>query len=236
MEKVKILIADDHPMVLDGLKKLLEERDGEVIGTVEDGQALVEATRLLRPDVILVDISMPMLNGLEAARQIKKLVPRTKIIFLTMHADPTYAREAFEAGGSGYLLKRSAATELQEAIRRVLDGYTYLTPLIDSADLTFSRTGRYQGQHLGGKLTPRQKEVLHLLAEGHSTKEIAALLNISIKTVEFHKMKTREALGIHTIAELTQYAVNHGLVGSSSSKPFPSFVPRGICNKNQGPS
>jgi DNA-binding NarL/FixJ family response regulator len=212
MGKIKILIADDHPMVLEGIKKLLEEKDGEVMGTVEDGRALVEAAKQLRPDVILVDISMPVLNGLEATRQIKKNAPGCKVIFLTMHADLAYAREAFDAGGSGYLLKRSAATELQEAIRTVLGGRTYLTPLIDHEDLAFSRNGGAKGLHQLGNLTPRQREVLQLLAEGHSTKEIATILIISMKTVEFHKTKIREALGIHTTAELTQYASNHGLV------------------------
>ncbi len=219
MESIKILIADDHPMILEGIKRLLEEKDGEVIGTVEDGRALVEATRRLRPNLILVDISMPVLNGLEAARQIKQFDPACKIIFLTMHADPTYAREAFEAGGSGYLLKRSAATELQDAIRTVLGGGTYLTPLIDHEDLGLSRSGPPQGFHKIGKLTPRQREVLQLLAEGHSTKEIASILTISMKTADFHKTKIRETLGLHTVAELTQYAVTHGLVGESIAPP-----------------
>lgn len=226
MGKIKILIADDHPMVLEGLKRLLEEKDGEVIGTAEDGRALVEAVRRLRPNLILVDISMPVLNGLEAARQIKKFAPTCKIIFLTMHADPTYAREAFEAGGSGYLLKRSAATELQEAIRTVLGGRTYLTPLIDHEDLGLSGSGPPQGFHKIGKLTPRQGEVLQLLAEGHSTKEIATILAISVKTAEFHKTKIREALGLHTIAELIQYAVSHGLI-EPPSRSSRLALPRG---------
>ncbi len=225
MGKVKILIADDHPMVLEGLKKLLEEKDGEVIGTVEDGRALVEAARKLRPDLVLVDISMPVLNGLEAVRRIKKTDPRCKIIFLTMHADPTYAREAFEAGGSGYLLKRSAGTELQEAIRMVVRGRTYVTPLINQEDLAFVRSGGAKGFQQFGKLTHRQREVLQLLAEGLSTKNIAMALNISTKTVEFHKTKIRETLGIQTIAELTHYAVNHGLTGESSV-PSSEFIPR----------
>lgn len=130
-----ILIADDHPLVLQALKTLLEEKNGEVIGTVEDGETLVEAARQLRPDLILMDISLPSLSGLEAARRIKQHDPQCQIIFLAMQADPTYVREAFQAGGSGYLLKRSAGTELRRAIRTVLEGQMYLTPLIDPKDL-----------------------------------------------------------------------------------------------------
>jgi len=225
MGKIKILIADDHPMVLEGITRLLEGMEGEVIGIAEDGQALVEAARRLRPNLILVDISMPVLNGLEAARQIKTFVPNCKIIFLTMHADPTYAREAFEAGGSGYLLKRSAAAELQEAMRSVLAGGRYLTPLIDHEGLGFSGRSLSKGVHQFGKLSSRQREVLQLLAEGHSTKDIATMLAISIKTAEFHKTKIREALGLHTVAELTQYAISHGLIETPSASS-PLSIPR----------
>ena len=225
MGKIKILIADDHPMVLEGITRLLEGMEGEVIGIAEDGQALVEAARRLRPNLILVDISMPVLNGLEAARQIKTFVPNCKIIFLTMHADPTYAREAFEAGGSGYLLKRSAAAELQEAMRSVLAGGRYLTPLIDHEGLGFSGRSLSKGVHQFGKLTSRQREVLQLLAEGHSTKEIASILAFFIKTAEFHKTTIREALDLHSIGELTQYSISYGLIESPSASSLLS-IPR----------
>ncbi len=229
MRKIKILIADDHPMFLEQLKELLEKLDwggGEVIDAVENGRALVRAARALQPDLILTDISMPMLNGLEAARQIKKIDPLCKIIFLTMHLDPTYASEAFRAGGSGYVVKSSAATELPEAIATVLVGCTYLSPLLKHQGSVFPRKSHNKGSHLAGKLTSRQMEVLQLLAEGHPTKEIATILAISVKTAESHKTKIREALGLHTTAELTQYAVNHGLI-ESSSRSSHFVLPRG---------
>lgn len=210
MHSVRILLGDDHPMVLGGLRKLLEADGFNVIATAEDGRALVEAAQQHQPDLIILDISMPLLNGMEAARQIKKLIPTSKLIFLTMHADTTYAREAFDAGGSGYLLKRSAASELKEAIMTVLKGRRYLTPLIPHDDFIFSQISSTKSLKLGS-LTPRQQEVLQLLTEGHSIKDIASSLNISVKTVEFHKARIMDQLGIHTTAELTKYAMAHGL-------------------------
>lgn len=210
MHSVRILLGDDHPMVLGGVQKLLEADGFNVIATAEDGRALVEAAQQHRPDLIILDISMPLLNGMEAARQIKKLIPTSKLIFLTMHADATYAREAFEAGGSGYLLKRSAASELKQAIQTVMKGRRYLTPLIPHDDFTLSQTSSVKPLKLGS-LTPRQREVLQLLTEGHSIKDIASSLNISVKTVEFHKARIMDQLGIHTTAELTKYAMAHGL-------------------------
>ena len=199
-------------MVLEGLEKLLEQ-ECEIVGKVEDGRALVEASQRLNPDVVVLDLSMPLLNGLEAARQIKKIVPKIKLIFLTMHADVTYANEAFQIGASGYLLKRSAASELYLAIQTVLKGQSYLTPFLESGDRLPKRKGESKhGLHQRGRLTPRQREVLQLVGEGKSTKQIATILNISIKTVEFHKSKVMETLGIHTTAELIKYVVAHGLV------------------------
>jgi DNA-binding NarL/FixJ family response regulator len=210
MHAVRILLGDDHPMVLGGVRKLLEADGFKVIATAEDGRTLVEAAQQHRPDLIILDISMPLLNGIEAARQIKKLIPSSKLIFLTMHADATYAREAFDAGGSGYLLKRSAASELKQAIQTVLKGRRYLTPLIPHDDFILSQTSSAKPLKLGS-LTPRQREVLQLLTEGHSIKDIASSLNISVKTVEFHKARIMDQLGIHTTAELTKYAMAHGL-------------------------
>ena len=227
MGKIKIILADDHPMVLEGIKGLLDKKDGEVIETVGNGRALVEATRRLQPNLILGDISMPGLNGLEAARQIKKFAPTCKIIFLTMHADPAYAREAFEAGGSGFLLKRSVATELQEAIRTVMGGRRYLTPLIDPEDLRVSGSHHQLRSHQFVRLTSRQREVLQLLAIGYSTMDIARMLNISLKTVEDHRTKIREGLGLHNMAELTNYDANrvhhpaHLIDRRSPRIPFP---------------
>lgn len=209
----RILIADDHSLVLAGLLKLVEA-EGVVVGTVEDGRALVEEAQKLRPDVILLDISMPLLNGLDAARQLTKLVPDSKLIFLTMHATPTYATEAFKAGASGYLLKRSAASELKQAIHAVLRGQHYMTPLItkDVLAATLHPPDALLRQQPVTALTPRQREVLQLIAEGKGTKDIATLLNISVKTVEFHKSRIMDELDLHSTAELTKYAVAEGLV------------------------
>ena len=212
MKKPRVLMADDHSMILAGLRKLVEV-ECEVVGMVEDGRALVEAAQKLRPDLILLDISMPLLNGLEAARQLTKLVPESKLIMLTMHASPTYATEAFQAGASGYLLKRSAASELNQAIKSVLQGQQYLTPLItkDVLDSVFKPSTGERGTPASTALTPRQREVLQLVAEGRGTKEIATILSVSVKTVEFHRSRIMQQLGIHTTADLTKYAITHGI-------------------------
>jgi DNA-binding NarL/FixJ family response regulator len=213
MIRPRILMADDHSLVLAGLRKLVEG-EGEVVGTVEDGRALVEEAQKLRPDIILLDISMPLLNGLDAARQLTKLVPGSKLIFLTMHATPTYATEAFKAGASGYLIKRSAASELKQAIQAVIRGQHYMTPLItkDVLAATLHHPEGQMRQRPVTTLTPRQREVLQLVAEGKSTKAIATLLHISVKTVEFHKARVMDLLDLHSTADLTKYAVAEGLV------------------------
>ena len=210
MTKPRVLMADDHSLILAGLRKLVEA-DCEVVGTVEDGRALVETAQTLRPDLILLDISMPLLNGLEAARQLRTLVPNSKLIFLTMHASPTYATEAFQAGASGYLLKHSAAEELSQAIQSVLQGRHYLTPL-----LTKEMMGSVLNPSTGERgtataLTARQREVLQLVAEGKGTKEIATILRLSVKTVEFHKARLMQQLDRHSIADLTKYAITQGV-------------------------
>ena len=217
MKRPRILMADDHAIVLAGLRKLVEA-EGEVVGMVEDGRALVEAAQQLRPDIVLLDISMPLLNGLDAARQISKLVPESKLIFLTMHATPTYATEAFKAGASGYLIKRSAAVELKQAIQAVMRGQHYMTPLI-TKDVLAATLHSLEGQlskPLVTSLTPRQREVLQLVAEGKGTKAIASILNISVKTVEFHKFRIMSELDLHSTAELIKYAISEGLVSVSS--------------------
>jgi DNA-binding NarL/FixJ family response regulator len=213
MKKPRVLMADDHSIVLAGLRKLVEG-DCDVVGTVEDGRSLIEAARRLKPDVILLDISMPLLNGLDAARHLTKTVPESRLIFLTMQSSPTYAAEAFKAGASGYLLKRSAATELHEAIQAVLKGQHYMTPVI-TKDVLQSALKPLEPPPLKtalSRLTLRQREVLQLVAEGKGTKEIAALLNVSVKTVEFHKSRLMEQLDLHSTAELIKYAVAEGLV------------------------
>ncbi|NGZ60593.1 MAG: DNA-binding response regulator [Nitrospira sp. LK265] len=217
MNRPRILMADDHAIVLAGLRNLVEA-EGEVVGMVEDGRALVEAAQQLRPDIVLLDISMPLLNGLDAARQISKLVPESKLIFLTMHASPTYATEAFKAGASGYLIKRSAAAELKQAIQAVMQRQHYMTPLITKEVLaaTIQSTENPPSKPMVNSLTQRQREVLQLVAEGKPTKDIASLLNISVKTVEFHKFRIMSELNLHSTAELIKYAIAQGLVSVSS--------------------
>lgn len=210
MTKPRVLLADDHTLVVEGFRKLLEE-EFDLVGTVEDGRALLKTAPTLQPDVVLLDIAMPSLNGIEAARQLKKMMPEVKIIFVTMHADPAYVTEGFRAGASGYLLKRSAAAELVQAIQAVLKGQHYVTPLITKDLVHTLIEGSPEHQSGPASLTPRQREVLQLVAEGHSMKEIANTLNISVKTVEFHKAQIMEQLNLHSTAELTKYAIAHGL-------------------------
>ena len=210
---IRVLLADDHTLVLEGFRRIVEQRC-EVVGAVEDGRALLEAAVRLRPDLILLDISMPLLNGVDAGRQIKKLLPDVKLIFVTMHADPAYVSEAFKAGASAYLLKRSAARELDQAIEAVLKGQYFVTSLLTREIVTglSSEEGGMFSQRQD--LTPRQREVLQLIAEGRTIKEIAALLNISPKTVEFHKAQIIFHLNLRTTAELTKYALAHGLTSA----------------------
>lgn len=213
MTRPRILMADDHSLVLAGLRRLVEEV-GDVVGTVEDGRALIEQAQRLQPDIILLDISMPLLNGLDAARQLTKLVPDSKLIFVTMHATPTYVTRAFEAGAAGYLVKQSAAEELRQAIEAVLRGQHYMTPFVtkDTMGMTLHPSQGPVCKQPVTALTPRQREVLQLIAEGKSAKSIASLLHISVKTVEFHRTRLMEELNLHSAAELTRYAVSEGLV------------------------
>ncbi len=211
MKRPRLLLADDHPMVLEGVARLLED-EFDVVGKVEDGRALVAAAQELEPDVIVTDLSMPLLHGLEASRQLKQLVPASKVIFLTMHADVAYAKEIFEAGASGYVLKRSAATELITAIHAVLRGQTYLTPLLfPDGQLPVEHSSENRSA-IFKNLTPRQREVLKLIAEGKTIKEIAVILCLSVKTVQFHKEKLTATLHMKTKADLTKFALSHGLV------------------------
>ena len=211
MIKPRVLLADDHTLVLEGFRKLLE-KDFDLVGTADNGRALVSEAERLKPQVILLDISMPLLNGLDAARQIKKVTPDVKLVFVTVHADAAYVREAFRAGASAYVLKRSAASELVKAVREVIEGRAYVTPLVAKDVIKGVINGGSEDDRTD-PLTGRQREVLQLVAEGHSGKEIAHLLNISTKTVEFHKASIMKALVLHSTAELTKYAMEHGLTG-----------------------
>ena len=209
--KPRILLADDHRIVVDGLRQLLEP-DFDVVGSVEDGRRLVKQARKLAPDVIIADISMPLLNGIEAVRQIKEIVPDTKVVFLTMHPDVVYAARAFEAGANGYVLKHSAAQELATAIKSVLKGQTYVTPMIAGELMD---DFRHSSQKLKGpeqEFTPRQREVLKLVVEGKSASEIADLLCISSRTVEYHKYKMMEKLNLKSSTDLIRYAIKHSLL------------------------
>jgi DNA-binding NarL/FixJ family response regulator len=205
----KILLADDHTRFVQGLQSFLED-EFELVGTVSDGQDLAEAARNLDPDVIVVDISMPVMNGLDAVRQLVNEGTSAKIVFLTMHADEQLMAEAFRCGGSGYVLKQSAGEELITAIRQVLAGHEYVPPLV--AAESARDPGRHQAQSL--RLTPRQREVLQLVIEGMTMKEVAARLGISTRTAESHKYEMMEGLGVETTAELIQYAIKLGLTST----------------------
>ena len=209
MKGPRVLLADDHALLLGAYEKLLAD-ECEIVGQVGDGRALVEAADKLKPDVIVLDISMPMLNGLEAGRQIKQKHRSMKLVYLTMNEDADLAAEAFRAGASAYLLKRSAASELLTAIREVVQGRSYVTPLMTEG-LVGSLMQRGDHAH-SQELTPRQLEVLQLLAEGRSMMEVASVLNLTARTVAFHKYRMMEQLKLKTTAELIQYAVKRHIV------------------------
>jgi len=211
MSKPRVLLADDHTIVAEGLRSLLED-EFEFVGAVSDGRALLDAAQKLKPDVIVADISMPLLNGLDAARQLKREGVTAKIVFLTMHAEAQLAAEAFRAGASGYLLKSSAGEELIAAIHEVIKGHAYVTPLITKDVLSFLMGAARQPDQPAVKLTPRQREVLQLIAEGHTTKAIAQALNISFKTAESHRSHLMTKLDIHATAGLVRYAIRRGLI------------------------
>jgi DNA-binding NarL/FixJ family response regulator len=207
VSKPRILLADDHRMVAEGLKSLLVE-EFELAGLVEDGRALVKAARELRPDVIVADISMPHLNGIEALALLKQDNPTVRVVFLTMHRDTAYARRALALGAAGFVLKHSAPAELVLALRAALQGRTFITPDL-AAELV--RTAGQEADPVAA-ITPRQREILELLAEGKSAKEIASALGLSARTVEDHKYRLMDSLGIHNGAELIRFAIRHGLV------------------------
>ena len=211
MQRPRLLLADDHTLLLDGIRLLLEP-EFDLVGCVEDGQALLAAAKILTPDIILLDISMPVLNGIDAAHKLRRLLPSAKVIFVTMHSDADYVAEAFRAGAKGYLLKRAAASELLTAIREVMKGNHYVSPLVARNALEPLITSSKPGSWSSDRLTPRQREVLQLVAEGKSRKEIGAILNISVKTVEFHKAALTRLLQLRTVADFTRYAIEHGII------------------------
>lgn len=205
-KRPRVVMAEDHTLVGEGLGRILREHFN-LVATVEDGLAAVKAAARLRPDVVLLDISMPLMNGYEAARQIKTESPDIKIVFVTMHGDLQYVLEALSAGASGYVLKKSAVSELKTAVEEALKGNTYVTPLVP----------KWQDALAEWKpeaLTTRQRQVLQLVAEGNSAKQIASVLGISVKTAEFHKAAIMQKLKLRTTAELTRYALRHGLIAN----------------------
>jgi len=208
--RTRLLIADDHNLVAEACKNLLEP-EFEVVAIVNDGRALLRVASELKPAVLIIDISMPLLNGLDAGEQLKKILPSAKMLYLTMNMNPEIAAEAFRRGASGYLPKNAAAAELITAVRDVLKGKSYLSPLItrDTVNSLLRSGKQYTGEK---RITQRQREVLQLLAEGFSMKEVASTLNVKPGTVAFHKYRMMEALGAKNNAELLQYAIRHNLI------------------------
>ena len=207
----RVLLADDHVLIAHGVRSMLESQF-EIVGYAADGKALVEAAEELRPDVIVLDISMPVLNGLEAAERIRKFLPAVKIVFLSQHLDPAYLRQALRGGASGYVLKAQTAGEILEAVTAAMRGETFISPAFDShlVDGLWSRTRELNNE--SAELTDRQREILQLIVEGRSNKEIAGLIDVSIKTVEFHRARLMSKLGARSAAELAKVAVQRGLI------------------------
>ena len=205
MTPPRIMLADDHTILLEAFRKLLEPLF-EIVGMVSDGRALLDAAPNLKPDVIVVDVGMPLLNGLEAGLRLKEMMPSTKIIFLTMNDDPDLAMNAMRSGASGYLLKRSAAAELINAIHLSLKGKSYVTPQI-ARGMEKAFINNPNPKSRAKALTPRQREVVQLLAEGKSMKEVASVLHVTPRTVAFHKYRVMEELNLQSSAELIQFAI-----------------------------
>jgi DNA-binding NarL/FixJ family response regulator len=211
LPRPRVLLADDHRLVAEGLKTLLAAHF-DLVGVVENGRALIEAAAELRPDVIVADIGMPVLNGIDALAQMRRGGDRVPVVFLTMHREVGYARRALEAGASGYVLKHSAPTELIAAVRAALEGRKYLTPALAGEILESYKQEPTSSADPSASLTTRQREILQLLAEGRSAKQIGSQLTISARTVEFHKYQMMEVLGIHSNADLIHFAIKHGFV------------------------
>ncbi len=211
MNRPRVLLADDHRMVAEGLRSLLSP-EFDLVGVVEDGRALIEAAKKLHPDVIVADISMPHLNGLDALGPLKRDNPRVKIVILTMHQEVAYARRALEAGAAGFVLKHAAPAELVTAIRAALDGKTYITPAVAGDLIQAMQRGEDVPMDPAASLTARQRQILQQLAEGRSAKEIAGTLGISPRTVEFHKYQMMESLNLRSGVELIHFAIKQGIV------------------------
>ena len=210
MKRPRVVLADDHPLMMDALKNLLEP-DFEVVGTFTDGHALVEGAPKLNPNAIVLDIGMPTMNGLSAGERLKKLLPSVKLVYLTQNIDQDMAREAFQLGASAYVIKSSAASDIVRALQEALRGGSYVTPVLTKG-MVGSFIKNFKQEKRTNRLTLRQKEVLQLLAEGHSMKGVAFVLNVSPRTVAYHKYTMMEHLSIRSSAELIEYAVKRSLV------------------------
>lgn len=213
MSRVRVLLVDDHRIVAEGLKRLLVA-EFDLVGVVEDGRAMVEAAKALQPDVIVADITMPHLNGIEALEEIKKFDPQVRVVFLTMHSDIGYARRALEAGALGFVLKHSAPEELVIAVHAASKGRTFITPTLTGQVLQGLKQSPFDAADPVASLTLRQREILRLLVDGLTAKEIGSRLNISARTVEDHKYRMVESLGLKSSAELIHFAIKHAIDGS----------------------
>ena len=224
--KPQVIVADDHRLVAEGVVKILE-KEYSVVATPTDGRSFIKAVEKFRPDLALVDISLPLLNGLDACRYAKKSCPEMKIIILTMHSEPHFVNEAFQVGVEGYVLKTSVSDELLFAAKEVLMGGTYISPvvaqgLVNQALESSTALPKRPKPNPSVTLSLRQKEVLQLVAEGKSNKEIASTINVTVKTIEFHKARISKELGVHTTAELTKQAISLGLIASSERPHAPN--------------
>jgi DNA-binding NarL/FixJ family response regulator len=214
----RVLLADDHTLVADGIASLLRE-EFELVGRAVNGRELVDTARRVQPEVVVTDISMPVLNGIDALRELKRVVPSTRAVVVTMHTDPHLAAEAMRAGATGYVLKQSAGAELVQAVREVHAGRVYITPLI--AHGLIASLAAVGGGDAGPRLTARQRQVLQLVAEGHTMKQVAALLSVSRRTAEAHKYQIMDLLNAHSTAALVRYAIRMGLVLTDVSPVTP---------------
>jgi DNA-binding NarL/FixJ family response regulator len=211
MSKTRLLLADDHALILHGVRSTLESQF-EIVGEVSDGKSLVQAAEALRPDVIVLDISMPVLNGFEAAQRIREILPAARLVFLSQHLDPAYLRQALKIGASAYVLKSQSADELQQALAAVMRGQTHISPAFGEQVIANLWNRSKELSNESADLTTRQREILQLIVEGRANKEIADLLAVSVKTVEFHRARLMNKLGVHSAAQLAKVAVQRGLI------------------------
>lgn len=215
MKRARILLGDDHSLVLDGIRRLLEV-DYELVGAASDGRMLVREALRLKPDLVVLDVSMPVMNGIDAAKAIRKELPKTTLIFISMHANAIYVRKAIDAGASAYVVKSGASEELKKAIEIAQRGGTYFSPALGHELIEDARSWPSMSERHLLELTSRQRQILQLIAEGKQNKEIATILFVSVRTVEFHRARLMSKLGARTVAELTRMALQEGLIGPGS--------------------